>query len=328
MSPIGLLRNPKLTVGVPAYRNAKTIRATVDSILAQSYGDIKIVISDDVSPDDTAEVGQAIAATDSRITFVQQPKNLNYGNFRYLVKSADTEYFMWLAGDDTIGPDFVKENLKILEAREDVVLSVSRCLFLRGGEEVMISEGTYPLMGSTQENLLRFIYRPADNGRMYGIFRTSVLRESFPERDFHGYDFACTIGSLLHGKHYELPEIMMYRDYTPRENYVRFMYRDGKSVLGRLFPLLGLTRHVLAQPGVPRNWKTAVSLASINLNHHLAFCRAYHPRYAKLLPPLIDLWERHISWRANPWQPHEIAEAVRQTELSAHMKSRTSKSDR
>lgn len=307
---------PRLTIGVPAYRNEKTIARTLDSILAQSEGGFRVLISDDLSPDGTEDICRAYAARDPRISYVRQERNLNYGNFRYLVGAAETPCFAWVAGDDSIGPDFVRENLAVLEARADVVLSVSRCQFSRDGVDLQLSEGTYPLMSDVpEENLLRYLYRPADNTRMYGIFRSQVLKRAFPARDFYGYDFALVIGSLIQGKHFEIPEIMMYRDYTPRDSYVRLMRGDGKTAIDRLFPSLGIARDAWGRPGFPRTRRTAACLASMILNHHLAVCRAFHPRYARLLPPLIDLWDRHVGWRANPWRHEEIAAAVAQAKF-------------
>lgn len=309
-------RPPRLTIGVPAYGNEATIAATLDSILAQSDGDFRVLISDDVSPDGTGEICRGFAARDGRITYVRQARNLNYGNFRYLLNAADTPYFMWLAGDDVIAPDFVRENLRVLEARNDVVLSVSRCMFLRSGVEVKLAEGTYPLMAASKiENLLRYMHRSPDNTRMYGIFRTGVAQGAFPAQDFFGYDFALVLGTLLQGKHYEIPEVMMRRDYTPRERNLRLMLSDGKTMIDRLFPTLGITRYAWSKPGFPRSRRMAISFGSLNLNHHFAVCRAYHPRYARILPPVIDLWDRYVGWRANPWRHDEIVAALDQARL-------------
>jgi hypothetical protein len=48
----------------------------------------------------------------------------------------------------------------------------------------------------------------------------------------------------------------------------------------------------------------------MNLYHHYAVTRRYHPGYARILPPLIDLWDRRVAWRANPWTPDEVAQAI------------------
>jgi len=293
----GTGHNPKITIGIPAYRNEKTIRATIESVLAQSYGDLKVVISDDSSPDRTAEVCRLIAGVDRRVTFIQQPNNLNYGNFRYLVNLADTEYFMWLAGDDTIAPDYVKENLKILEAREDVVLSVSRCIFVKDGEEIKASTGTYPLMGSTMENVVRYLANPSDNTRMYGIFRATIARKSFPVGDFHAYDWALSARSLLFGKHYEVPEVMFWRDHTPSLNYVQLAQRDGKGRLLKAFPLAPMSYDLVRDPAFPKGREIILSLASLNLEHHLRYCEHYHPQYARVLAPLKRFWDRRVGWR-------------------------------
>ena len=91
---------PRLTIGMPIYNNGSTISRALDSLLAQSFQNFRLLISDDGSSDSTCEICDAYAARDSRVTVFRQPVNLNYGNFRYVLQRADTPLFMFAAGDD------------------------------------------------------------------------------------------------------------------------------------------------------------------------------------------------------------------------------------
>src|SRR5437763_6697640 len=81
-----VIASPRLTIGMPLYNNAETIRRSLDSLLGQSYTGFRILISDDGSRDDGPEICDEYARRDSRIEVVCQPHNLNYGNFSYLVE--------------------------------------------------------------------------------------------------------------------------------------------------------------------------------------------------------------------------------------------------
>src|SRR4051812_26911567 len=95
-----------VTIGMPLYNNAATLVAALDSLLAQTERDIRIFASDDGSADNTVEICAAYSRQDSRFTYTRQPINLGYGNFKFVLDSADSPFFMWAAGDDRWAPTF------------------------------------------------------------------------------------------------------------------------------------------------------------------------------------------------------------------------------
>src|SRR5512138_2193028 len=66
-------RRPLVSVIVPSYNGAKFLPESLDSILAQTYPNIEIIVLDDASTDDTPAVAARYAG---RITYVRQPANL------------------------------------------------------------------------------------------------------------------------------------------------------------------------------------------------------------------------------------------------------------
>ncbi|MEL6244163.1 MAG: glycosyltransferase, partial [Pseudomonadota bacterium] len=63
---------PNVSVIMPAYGAADTIEASVISVQGQTLDDWELIIVDDGSPDDTADVAKQLAANDSRVRLVRQ----------------------------------------------------------------------------------------------------------------------------------------------------------------------------------------------------------------------------------------------------------------
>jgi glycosyltransferase involved in cell wall biosynthesis len=287
----------RLTIGVPAYRNAGTLRTSVESLLAQTFSDFRLVISDDNSPDETREVAMQLAREDSRIEYIRQPKNLKYQNFGFLLRQATTEFFMWAAGDDYWYPEFAERCIAELDAHPDIVLATSRVQFVQAGVAAGLSNATFPLLGAVDANIRSYLRTPGDNSRMYGVFRTAAGQRSFPEDSFHAYDWAFCAAILRFGGHAEIPEVLMARDLTPSANYQGLARADGNSALTRNFPLYAMSRWLLKEARIPRSGGVLGTLAALNINKHIEYIDHFHPLYARATQPLQTVWRRYIEWR-------------------------------
>lgn len=95
---------PKISVIVPAYNNAPWLPATLDSILAQTYTNLEIVVVDDGSTDDTAAVLRAYSQKDPRIHAIRKA-NGGVTSARLLgVAESTGDWIGFVDGDDTIEP--------------------------------------------------------------------------------------------------------------------------------------------------------------------------------------------------------------------------------
>jgi glycosyltransferase involved in cell wall biosynthesis len=280
VSKAGATANPRLTIGMPVYNSARTIRRALDSLLAQTFVDFRLVVSDDGSSDDTPQICDEYAVRDSRVTVIRQPKNLNYGNFRFLLQYARTPLFMFAPGDELWHPDYARRMIEALDENPQSVCAVSRVAFMRGDAFVREAGGTGALMADPATNIARFISRPDDNSRMCGVLRTEVARRAFPERDFFAYDWATSIGTLREGTHIEVPETLLWRDYTEPSRYIEYVRRDARRALDRIFPMLPLTRDVVGRLQVPMTRGVVKALIARNVAFHSLYMRRYHPRIA------------------------------------------------
>lgn len=115
---------PKVTVGIPVRNGGEMLATALESILQQTERDIEIVISDNASDDGSTDLLRSAASKDERIRYVRQERAISaYDNFRYVLKMARGEYFMWAAHDDTRDLNYVSLLTEALAKDEDAVVA-------------------------------------------------------------------------------------------------------------------------------------------------------------------------------------------------------------
>jgi glycosyltransferase involved in cell wall biosynthesis len=86
---------------MPVYNGENYICEALDSLIAQSFKDFELLISDNASTDGTQSICEAYARMDKRIRYVRQPSNLGVmKNLEYVLDHSSGQYFMWAAHDD------------------------------------------------------------------------------------------------------------------------------------------------------------------------------------------------------------------------------------
>lgn len=108
--------------------NEKYLRKQIESILRQTYKNIKIYISDDNSTNkNISPILQEYAEKDKRIKLYMQPKNLGYNkNFEFLLKESKANYIMFSDHDDVWHKDKVEKSLNALK-QKDVDMVYCNC---------------------------------------------------------------------------------------------------------------------------------------------------------------------------------------------------------
>lgn len=108
--------------------NEKYLRKQIESILKQTYKNIKIYISDDNSTDSKVkEILKEYEKKDERIKLFLQPKNLGYNkNFEFLLQQSTAEYTMFSDHDDIWHKDKVEKSLQKLK-KEKVDMVYCNC---------------------------------------------------------------------------------------------------------------------------------------------------------------------------------------------------------
>lgn len=119
---------PRVSVLVATYNMAEYLPAAIESVLAQDFSDFEIVIGDNLSTDDTAEIAQELARQDGRIRYHRNKEHLTAaGNFNLCYERSDpqSEYWIMLASDDWWKPNLLSTLVGI--AGNDSYLTFVHC---------------------------------------------------------------------------------------------------------------------------------------------------------------------------------------------------------
>ena len=88
-------------VVVPCYNYAHFLRQCVNSVLRQAGVDVRVLILDDASPDETPAVGTALAQADSRVTYRRHARNIGpLATYSEGIEWISGDYFLLLSADD------------------------------------------------------------------------------------------------------------------------------------------------------------------------------------------------------------------------------------
>ena len=111
----------KLTVGIPTFNRAGWLRESIESVLAQTFTDFRLIVSDNASDDDTPEVVRSF--DDDRIQYMRSQRNVgSIGNLNRLIALAETEFLVLLPDDDVLYPGHLAAAVDVLERFETVGL--------------------------------------------------------------------------------------------------------------------------------------------------------------------------------------------------------------
>ncbi len=208
---------PKVSIGLPVYNGETFLRETLDSILAQTFEDFELVISDNASTDSTPAICEEYAARDSRIRYVQQPENLGASrNYNIAFELSRGEYFKWAASDDLIAPEFLERAVGILDRNPNVVLCYSLAQSINGDGEVIREHAAthYASHPSAQKRFSEFVRIPHPFVPVFGLMRREVLAKTRLIGPYAGSDRPLISELSLLGQFYEIPEyLFFYRNH-------------------------------------------------------------------------------------------------------------------
>jgi len=209
-----MAKQPRVSIGIPAYNAEATIGYTLEALLAQTYGDHEIIVSDNASTDATREIVEEYRKRDTRIKVVQHPVNIGANpNYSHVVRCASGNYFKWSSSSDWCAPTFLERCVTVLENNEDTVLAAPRTRLFQDHPD---SSTDYAfdveiLDDSPAARFERLAATMALNNAMNGLIRLSALRRTPLIEPYHSADIVLMGYLALQGKFRLVNEYLFYR---------------------------------------------------------------------------------------------------------------------
>lgn len=121
------MQSPTVSVLIPTFQYARYLPQAIESVLDQSFTDFELIISDDDSSDDSADLIQRYAQQDRRIRFAVQSPNLGMvANWNWCLRQARGRYIKYVFGDDYLcNRNAIKRLVGMMELNADIRLAAS-----------------------------------------------------------------------------------------------------------------------------------------------------------------------------------------------------------
>ncbi len=107
---------PVCTIAIPVYNREELVRGAIESALAHTRPDIRVLVIDNCSTDNTYEVAKSFQ-TDPRLDVIRNESNLGlFGNFNRCLELSTGDYVCILCSDDRHRPGFIDAAIAAMEA--------------------------------------------------------------------------------------------------------------------------------------------------------------------------------------------------------------------
>lgn len=201
---------------MPVYNGERWIGAAIDSILAQTYSNLELVISDNASSDGTERLCRDYADRDPRVRYHRNAENIGLNNnYTRVFTLARGQYFKWASSNDICAPRLIEACVDRLERNRDIVLCYSRTRILNGsddaGEPYADDLGSDGSACGRMKHVLKNIRL---NNAINGVIRAEVLSRTNLIADYFSSDVVLLIELALHGRLVQVAEELFYRRMT------------------------------------------------------------------------------------------------------------------
>jgi glycosyltransferase involved in cell wall biosynthesis len=202
---------------MPVYTAQRYLHEAIDSVLAQTMGDLELVISDNASTDATAEICREYVARDPRVRYFRNAANLGVvANFNLAFTRSRGVYFKWAAYDDLHAPTYLERCAAVLDERGDVAVSHS---LTRSIDDAGRDRGEFPAayrldVAHAPERFRRVIWTDAFPP-IWGLMRAAAIRRTKLHEPYMGSDRNFMAEMVLRGGVAYVPEpLFLLREHA------------------------------------------------------------------------------------------------------------------
>lgn len=200
------MNKPLISVIIPTYNSEKFIEDTLDSVRAQTYGNLEIIIVDDDSKDKTVEKVKEYMDRDTRIKLLQNNKNSGVAVSRNKgIKRASGEYIALLDSDDLWAGNKIEEQIKLAEKTDGDIIYSSYSLIDENGKS-MGREFKVPKKTTLESMLKKSVISCST-----AMIKTGLLKKTLFSSEFYHEDYVLWLRLLKQGAAaYGVTEVLAY----------------------------------------------------------------------------------------------------------------------
>jgi glycosyltransferase involved in cell wall biosynthesis len=217
-------RPPRVSLGMPVYNAQRFLREVLDSILAQTYTDFELIISDNGSTDATENICREYAARDPRVQYLPNDR-VNHGpawNYNRTEAMSCGEYFKWCAADDLLAPTLLEKCVAALDSDPGAIMAWPQTRVI-DEDSKPIRDNTFVLRTDAQSPAARFgtlinvKHKRHGAFEIFSLIRIKALR-SFPRKGAYARADSVVLARLsLFGRFHLVDEyLFLNRDHTGR----------------------------------------------------------------------------------------------------------------
>jgi glycosyltransferase involved in cell wall biosynthesis len=119
----------KVDIVIPCYNYGRFLEACVRSVLSQSIVDLRVLIIDDASSDDSLSVAKKLAQGDRRVSVIAHSRNKGHiRTYNEGIAWASADYFLLLSADDLLVAGALQRATEVMDANSDIVLTYGECI--------------------------------------------------------------------------------------------------------------------------------------------------------------------------------------------------------
>jgi glycosyltransferase involved in cell wall biosynthesis len=224
-----------VSVIVPIYNKEHSVQKAIDSLRAQSYTGLCILLCDNASEDGSGAICSAYQRVDSRITYIRRPRNMGATyNFMEPVARTKGKFLMWLAADDWLeSSEYVARCVSELEAAPGSALVAGIAKYMTDGAFSHMGRPINCSEASGRERVVSYYRQVEDNALFYGVHRRQTLIRAVRTLTHHnrlGDDWCLLAAVAFLGTLRTLDDVSICRDWAWNEgSFERLVHSMGWS---------------------------------------------------------------------------------------------------
>jgi cellulose synthase/poly-beta-1,6-N-acetylglucosamine synthase-like glycosyltransferase len=189
-------RKPLVSVVVCTYNGAAFLSKQLDSLLAQSYAPVEIVVCDDASTDDTVRIAKEYAAKDCRIRLHQNEQNMGYNrNFEKGFLMASGAYIAVCDQDDIWKREKLQKMMRLFDSETTLLVHAQSVRFTKSLPAIEYYTARRYFTGKDVKKLFYFNTIAGHNM----LLRKELLQYALPLPQGVFYDWWLALSAAIYG---------------------------------------------------------------------------------------------------------------------------------